>query len=742
MRRNSRILMSGFLTLSLVTSSLVTGQPSDSIAAGKKKLSAKKITLQVGKSKKVSVKNAKKKKIKWSIKKKSIASLKKSGKYAVKVKGKKKGSTTLLCKVKVGKKWKTLKCKVTVKAQSQNNNSTGQGGNTGTSSTPTPTNTAHQKATASPTDTAGQTATATPTGNTDVTPTPTDTVSTPSPTPTATPTATPTPTATSTPTPTPSPTPFVPTEFINTGFESDTEGFGGRGAATVSVVSGGRTGNALSVTGRTSTWNGASIDVSDLVAKEATYTFSAWVKQEEGSAKAIKLSAELNVSGETSYPAIAQVSAESGVWTKVEGTYTTPSKFTKLQFYFEGPDGNYDFLVDDLVIIQETQGKEVINPLNLPSLKDSYSGIFERMGNILNYNTSWNNGTQLQEDGTMKYAQKQFNSFTLENEMKPDNIFSNWSGTINVSEAKNLGYVIPSNYTETTVAKLNFDSIDRILEKAKQYNIQMRAHVLMWHQQTAPKFFKVDYDDSKSAVSKEVMDARLEFYVRTVMKHVMEKEKELTGSAGTLVYCWDVTNEYIHRDNDPTSTSWMDIYGDMALQPSYVKKGFEFAYDMLKQYGLQDKVTLFYNDYDEYNCADDIVSLVNYINSGEEAKICGGIGMQSHMDLEAPTLELYGETLDKFLNTGLQVQVTELDIGLTDGKTVEDQAVRYKEIMSLLREKHENRNKTVNPRGITGVTIWGLYDTLSWRKQNSPLLFGEGIDDPKPAFYSVLEAAK
>lgn len=730
MRRNSRIFLSGVLTLALLTGSLTTGQAADSYAAAKLKLSTKKITMKIGKTKKVSVKNAKKNKIKWNIKKKSIASFKKSGKYAVKVTGKKKGTTTLVCKVKAGKKWKTLSCKVTVQSvsqTSQGNTTNSQSGNTIT--TPVPTSSV--------------TVTATPTANQTKAPTqmPTET---PTETPTVTPTATPTVTATpsATVTATPSPTPFEPTELVNTGFENGTEDFKGRGSATVSCVAGGRTGKALSVTGRAATWNGASLDVSSKVAKGALYSFSAWVKQDEGSAKAIKLSAELKVSGDTTYPPIAQVSCESGGWTKIEGTYTVPDKFTTLQFYFEGPEGTYDFLLDDLVIIQETKGKEVIDPLSLPSLKDSYSGVFERIGNVLSYNTSWNNGTQLQEESTMKFVQKQFNSFTLENEMKPDNIYSNWGETISVSEAKNLGYVIPNSYKETIVPKLKFDTVDIVLEKAKQYNIQMRAHVLMWHQQTATKFFKINYDDSQGVVSKDVMDARLEMYIKSVMKHVMEKEKQLTGSAGTLVYCWDVTNEYIHRTKDPTSTSWMDVYGDMGLEPTYVKKAFVSAYEMLEQYNLQDKVTLFYNDYDEYECADDIVALVNYINSGEKAKICGGIGMQSHMDIDDPTLELYATTLDKFLATGLQVQVTELDIGMTEGKTAEEHAAYYKAIMSLIREKHEKRDKTINPRGVTGVTIWGLYDSLSWRSGSAPLLFGEGLDDPKPAFYSVLEAAK
>ena len=148
---------------------------------------------------------------------------------------------------------------------------------------------------------------------------------------------------------------------------------------------------------------------------------------------------------------------------------------------------------------------------------------------------------------------------------------------------------------------------------------------------------------------------------------------------------------------------------------------------------------MFYNDYDEYNCADKIVELVNYINS--DKKVCGGIGMQSHLTgPENPTIDLYAETLDKFLATGLEVQVTELDAEV-ESNDLEDQAAYMKSIMETIVTKQLNRDKTVNPKGITGVTIWGLYDTCSWRK-NIPLLFASGINDPKPSFYAFLEAAK
>lgn len=716
MQKKQAKVFAGLLSMSLAVSLMTPLQGVSGQAARRKiALSKKNVTMTVGQKKTIRIKNAKGKRIKWSIKKKSIASYKKSGKYAVKLTAKKKGTTTLTCKVKNGK-WKSYRCKVKVKKATLVR-------------TPVATNDV-VKTTEKPSSTAVVTMPSVPTQTpTDGQDKPQEPEKTPTAKPTATPTATPA-------------GEFAEKTYLSTGFEDGTDGFTGRGAAKVAVASGGRSGNCLSVTGRTSTWNGAELNVTDSIVKGATYSISVWVKQTTSSDQTIKLSANLTVSGQDSYPAIKEeTTLKSGVWTKIEGTYEVPESFSKLTFYVEGPSGNFDFLVDDLTITQTTAGKEPFNPEGLTSIKDTYSGIFERVGNVLSYNTSWNNGYQMQSDDTMKFVKHHFNSYTLENELKPAQILSDWSGTISVSEAKKLGYVIPDGYTESTVGKLNFDSVDKILEIANQYGLQMRGHVMQWHQQTSTRFFKEGYSSSGANVSKEVMDKRLEFYIRSVMKHVMDKEKSLTGKAGSLVYCWDITNEYTHRTNDPAATSWMDVYGDMGLKPTYVKKAYEVAYDELKQYGLQKDITLFYNDYNEYDVADEIVELINYINEGEEAKICGGIGMQSHITVNYPSLEKYGTAVDKFLATGLQVQVTELDIGIEDGQTEEDLANHYSDIMKLLISKQENRDKSVNARGITGVTVWGLYDAISWRKPTSCLLFGESLEDPKPAFYSFLEAA-
>lgn len=386
-------------------------------------------------------------------------------------------------------------------------------------------------------------------------------------------------------------------------------------------------------------------------------------------------------------------------------------------------------------------------PAEEGSIRKAYEGIFPNMGSCVNYNA----GQQLQDAKTLSFVKKHFNSITLENEMKPDAILGKEADPLTKEEALALGYVIPDNYTEEVIPRLKFETIDQVLKIANDNGLKVRAHTLVWHSQTPGWFFTEEYADKKNTTP-EIMDARLEFYVRSVMKHVMEKEKELTGEAGSIVYTWDVVNEYLHRMS--WGHIWDGVYGNKGMEPTYVKKAFELAYDMVKQYGVQDKVTLCYNDYDTYFNIDDVVALVDFINDGEEAKICNGIGMQSHVDITRPTLDEYEAALDRFMATGLEVQITELDITINfdhegetwqykdKNETDEDQAAFVKDFMRLVVKKQRERDVIVSPKGITGVTIWGLYDTISWRAPSSPLLFKDSIDNPKPSFQEFLDAAK
>lgn len=95
------------LFIMVMVAMAIAFMPAQTQAASKPTLSAAKVTLKVGKTKKLKVKNVGKKKVTWTSSNKKVATVSKTGK----VKAKKAGKATITAKV--GKK--KLKCKVTVK---------------------------------------------------------------------------------------------------------------------------------------------------------------------------------------------------------------------------------------------------------------------------------------------------------------------------------------------------------------------------------------------------------------------------------------------------------------------------------------------------------------------------------------------------------------------------------------------------------------------------------------------------
>ena len=378
----------------------------------------------------------------------------------------------------------------------------------------------------------------------------------------------------------------------------------------------------------------------------------------------------------------------------------------------------------------------------LESIKGVSDPVFHHTGTSINY-------SELANKSKLDYLTTHYSSVSLENEMKPDSILGSWNPQfISVDDAKKntADYVIPDSYTEDTVPQLNFGTIDKVLKICKAYNIKLRAHTLVWHSQTPEFFFKEGYSRDADAgyVTPGIMDARLEMYIRSVMHHVYTIED---GAYKDVVYTWDVANEYMHNDAD---NNWSAVYGNRAGEnglgnkPGYLKLAFQTAHDCLVEYGIEDKVSLVYNDFNTYfDCRDNIIEMVNYFN--EEEKICDGVGMQSHLGVAFPSVDGYLDTVTKFLQAGFEVQITELDIGINpddSSQTYEVQAEYVTKLMTGLINIQKNIG------GITGITWWGMYDEISWRGGNSsegnshPLLFDKNMYDPKPAYYAFINAFK
>lgn len=111
-KRAGGVILSVAMTLSLLA-------PSESMAAKQPKMSKSRVTVEEGKTIRLSLKNvAKKAKVTWGTKQKKVAKIVQSSKKTAKIRGVKAGKATITAKYKLGKKKKTLTCKVIVEKKS------------------------------------------------------------------------------------------------------------------------------------------------------------------------------------------------------------------------------------------------------------------------------------------------------------------------------------------------------------------------------------------------------------------------------------------------------------------------------------------------------------------------------------------------------------------------------------------------------------------------------------------------
>ena len=351
------------------------------------------------------------------------------------------------------------------------------------------------------------------------------------------------------------------------------------------------------------------------------------------------------------------------------------------------------------------------------TIKAADATLLSTYGKTFLYSGTCVNSWQLNDWNTLNQIKQQYNSITLENEMKPDSLLGGWGGNmISVQDAKNRGYYIPANYKDSNVPSINFGTIDDIMKKCYENGLKMRGHTLVWHTQTPDWFFKSGYSGWGGYVDKETMNARLEMYIKTVINHVHKSQY------GSVVYAWDVVNEYFHA----TNCGWLSIYGQINTTPDFVKKAFQYAHEALESLGIRDSVGLFYNDFNTYEEANKIIPMINFINSG--AKYCDGVGMQSHIASHYPSVDMYTKTIEAFLNSGYEVQITEFDCT----NNSDDELTQY--MGALMQRLLEIKAAGGN---ITGITYWGVGDDRSWRGNGRPLLFSS-LGNPKPAYHKVI----
>lgn len=380
------------------------------------------------------------------------------------------------------------------------------------------------------------------------------------------------------------------------------------------------------------------------------------------------------------------------------------------------------------------------NWLNANSLQEAYKSYFDYFGLTVGY------ANGLSKAKVQQGLKHQVAYITMENEFKPDLMFNGKTPSAYkdfIAEDGNT-YKVPDNMPD-------FTRVDDILSIAKKNDLKLRGHVLVWHSQTPEWFFKENYVASSDFVTPEEMNARMEWYIKTILLHVNEWEKA-NNNDERIIKIWDVVNEACSDTASElnwlrTDSNWYKIYKN----ETYIVNAFRYA----TKYAPAE-VELVYNDYNSYAGADSkrngktsaILRIVDAIQNTPDARI-DAVGMQAHVKINYPAVTGYGSfetAVQRFIEKGVNIQITEMDIA--NGNTTyepEELKQKYKEYFTMFI----NNRKTSTKNGIESVTLWGVTDETSWlnflaqykgNPQHPLLFYGDYLC--KPAFYGVIEAAE
>ena len=301
----------------------------------------------------------------------------------------------------------------------------------------------------------------------------------------------------------------------------------------------------------------------------------------------------------------------------------------------------------------------------------------------------------------------QYNSVTMENDMKPDYILDQ-----QMSQAEGRLVV---HFKEDTLT---------VLRWAKANGLSMRGHVMIWYSQTPEWIFHEDFDPLNSYVDREEMLIRMEDLISGIFDE-LERLKFLE-----CFYAYDVVNEAWMEDGSLRQTNWSEIIGD-----DYLWYAFYYADKYAPDY-----VDLYYNDYNQQYKADTLIDFVDTLVDEDGRYLIDGIGMQAHL-FTSDDLVQYFAAVDKLAETGLKIELTEVDVGLgkyqaPSSPNNENLKVQGRFMYQLIGGMFERAD--AGKINMDAISFWGVSDGYSWRSEYHPQLYDEELY-PKYALYGALQ---
>ncbi len=480
--------------------------------------------------------------------------------------------------------------------------------------------------------------------------------------------------------PTPDPLPY------RSDFSTSADGWYARsaGSATGTVEDG-----TFVIRGREATWNSPGRDFHLAPGTEHRITVEV-MQNEEASTKFI-LSVAKTTGGNTTYQNLATLAAPKGEWTTLVADYTPAACDVSTLYVETSGSGTVSYAIRNFTVSLKNGHYD----MTLPSLKAKYADKFIFGAAVTQ--------SEARSNSTMDFYATQFGIFTHGNELKPDFVLD-------------LAACREAAKTDDTAVAVHFDSALPLLNYCRDHDLKVHGHVLVWHSQTPEAFFHEGYDVSKPLVTREVMLARMESYIRQVLAFVNE-------TYPGVVVSWDVVNEAC---DDSTGTLRESLWTKVVGQ-DFVNRAFEYAH----KYAPED-VLLCYNDYNTY-FEPKLTAICNLVDSLIADGTIDAYGFQMHMDATNPSDEQLKTAIAALASRNIKLRVSELDVGIPDTseKQLYAQAKRYEDLLQMLEPYTDQ---------LVAVHTWGISDHLSWRAEKHPLLFDIN-DAPKPAFWALCDPA-
>ncbi|GGN07650.1 beta-xylanase [Lentzea pudingi] len=251
--------------------------------------------------------------------------------------------------------------------------------------------------------------------------------------------------------------------------------------------------------------------------------------------------------------------------------------------------------------------------------------------------------------------------------------------------------------TEPNQNQFSYGNADRIVNHARNQGKRVRGHALAWHSQQPGWMQNMSGTALRNAM----------------LNHVTQVATYYRGK----IYAWDVVNEaFADGSSGGRRDSNLQRTGN-----DWIEAAFRAAR------AADPGAKLCYNDYntDDWSHAKTqaVYRMVQDFKSRGVPIDC--VGLQSHFNPQSPVPSNYQTTLQNFANLGVDVQITELDIEGSGSSQAQNYQRVTQACLAVAR--------------CTGITVWGIRDTDSWRASGTPLLF-DGSGNKKAAYNSTLDA--